>query len=49
VAGENVACLGRSGDSLGGVDERVAELTAQLVPRFDSLARFGEELAGVDR
>ena len=28
VAREHVACLGRSGDSLGGVDEGVAELTA---------------------
>src|SRR2546426_8957409 len=47
-------CPGRSrldgsGDSLGRVDERVAEITAERVPRFDPLSRCGEQSLGVDR
>src|SRR6266487_4633822 len=40
--------LDGTGDSLGSVDEAGAELTAQRVPRFDPLCRFGEQRAGVD-
>src|SRR2546421_715118 len=39
--------LNRSGDSLGGVDEAGAEVSAQRVPRLDAIPRFGKELVGV--
>src|SRR3989440_3134903 len=39
--------LNRSGDSLGGVDEAGAEVSAQRVPRLDAIPRFGKKLVGV--
>src|SRR6266550_3575238 len=42
-------CLGWSADSLGSVDERVAELATECVPRFDSLPRLCEQSLGLDR